>query len=183
MWITRRSRPAKRRGAPPKGVPPATPAPPPPDQKAPKGGQNGPPRGGDVPSPCPPFGCPVDPLGAPYGPPPAILAGSPSPICSAGRRGGSKNRRFVLKTRSRLAEEGRTPPDSSPGLFVPSERQRPNLGRRHVGAGSVRAVATFALSLLSWRACSFPSMSWLFSSLFGVNIQPEQSPVVLARQR
>lgn len=75
----------------------------------------------------------------------------------------------VLKTRSGLAEKGRTTP------------QRPNLGRRHVGAGSVRAVAT--LTLLSWRACSCPSMSWPFSSLFGVNIQPEKCPVVLARQR
>lgn len=103
-------------GHPRRGFPRPPGGSPSPSKSPPKGGNRTPQGAGACRPPVSPSGSPSTPLGHPYGVPPAILAGSPSRLCSAmegdGKRSaqGRQPRRGVEKNQSCGADRGRRPP-------------------------------------------------------------------------
>lgn len=83
------------RGAPPEGFPHPSGGSPSPSKSPPEGGKPAPRGAGACRPPVSPSGSPSTPLGHPYGVPPAILAGSPSRLCSAMKGVGKRSAQGV----------------------------------------------------------------------------------------
>lgn len=196
-------------GHPRRGFPHPSGGSPSPSKSPPEGGDPTPRGAGACRPPVRPLASPSTPLGHPYGVPPAILAGSPSRLCSAMERDGQAKRAGAAAPEKGLKKIKVVAPIAAAGR----QRWKCGEGRAAGGqgwgqpVGSPRAVHGVSLLLSTGREAPAGRVAISTSPPPGVQLgplwgpvvrseaasglsvlgrqrlQPEKCPVVLARQR